>query len=454
MKAAPFKEVFFVKILLVDDETDLVEIMEFLVQNSFPAGTVVEKAFNGNEAIKILSADKIDVCVCDHNMPNGMGSDVLKFIIQKNLSTKFVLCSTVTPKEKPQEYPQGNVFFNIQKPDVGSGLMGLKNLLQTEQDKARSAREEFIPISLYFLELMGKTPADVYIRASENHFVKVLKANEEFTAEDKRKYSNKPLEMLFLKKGAQQETVDRQIAAALQKIMDQKIIPLSDKLSIAHAHLVELIKFTGITPEVAELSKKNILQSATFISNDPLVAEFWRDLNLIGEYPSKLYTLHSMLTSIVVRKIVWNSEATQFKLSLSAFLQDISLDSIALMEICDYQEFLAMEPRFSRAEIRRFNEHPHKSVELLSHFKDIPPDIDRILIEQHEMPGGEGFPKKLNSMQIAPLSGVFILTGILARFVLREGKSFDLKSFVSLMEEKGYSKGNFNEAFEIIKAMV
>ncbi len=441
------------KVLLVDDETDLVEIMEFLIQTTFNAEVVVEKANSGNEAIKLLSQDKIDLCICDHNMPNGMGSDVLKYIIEKNLQTKFVLCSTVVPKEKPQEYPAAHVYFNIQKPDVGGGLAKLKSKLDSEVKVSAVDSEVYIPISLYVLELMGRAPADIYLRVSENHYVKVLKGDEVFTADDKMKYSRKPLEMLFLKRGEQQELIDRQIALALQKIMEKKDLPLSDKLSIAHAQLVELIKFTGINPEVAELSKKNIQQSVNFISKAPLIADFWRGLSLIGEYPSKLYTLHSMLTSVVVRKIVWNSEATQFKLSLSAFLQDISLDSISLMELCDYQEFLANEDRFSRAEIRRFNEHPQKSVELLSHFKDIPADIDRILIEQHEMPNGEGFPKKLNALQIGALSGVFILTGILARHVLRDGSSFELKDFIKKMEGKGYSKGNFQEAFEIIKAM-
>lgn len=428
--------------------------MEFLVQNTFEAETGIFKAHCGNEAIKILSEEKIDLCICDHNMPNGMGSDVLKYIVDKKLNTKFVLCSTVLPREKPQEYPDSLIFSNIQKPDVGAGLERIKEMITSSGDKpVAQIKDQFVPISIYILELMKNTPADIYIKVSENHFVKILKKDDEFTAEDKKKYSTKPLEMLFLKKGDQKESVGKQIDLVLQKVMAQKNLPVTDKLTIAHAQLVELIKFTGITPELAEISKKNIQQSVTFINKTPLIAEFWKNMMLIGEYPSKLYTLHSMLCSVVVKKIVWNSEATQFKLSLSAFLQDITLDSISLMELCDYQEFLANEERFSRAEIRRFNEHPQRSVDMLVNFKDLPADIDRILIEQHEMPSGDGFPKKLNASQIAPLSAVFIITGILARVVLRDGKSFDLREFVAVIEAKGYSKGNFREAFEIIKNM-
>lgn len=437
-------------VLLVDDEVELVEILEFLIQNTFESVSAIFKAHSGNEAIKILSANNVDLCICDHNMPNGMGSDVLKFIVEKKLSTKFVLCSTVTPSEKPQEYPAANVFSNIQKPDIGGGIERIKAML-AKDEKGAAAKDQFVPISIFILEQMSVAPADVYIKVSENHFVKVHKGGDEFTAEDKKKYSSKPIEMLYLKKGEQKDSVDQLIEIVLQKVMGQKNIPLTDKLTIAHSQLVELIKFTGITPELAEISKKNIQQSANFISKTPVMLEFLKSMMLIGEYPSKLYTLHSMLCSVVVRKMVWNSEATQFKLSLAAFLQDISLDSISLMEMLDYQEFLANESRFSRAEIRRFIEHPQRSVELLAHFKDIPADIDRILIEQHEMPNGDGIPKKLNASQVAPLSAVFILTGILARVVLRDGSSFDLKEFVSVVEAKGYSKGTFRETFEIIK---
>ncbi|MDD4976047.1 MAG: hypothetical protein PHY93_16955, partial [Bacteriovorax sp.] len=84
---------------------------------------------------------------------------------------------------------------------------------------------------------------------------------------------------------------------------------------------------------------------------------------------------------------------------------------------------------------------------------EIPPDIDRILLEQHEMPDGNGFPRKLNANQLGPLSCVFILTGILARHVLKEKNSFDVSAFCTLLEEQGYSRGNFKEAFDVIRSM-
>lgn len=438
------------RVLLADDEIDLVDILEFLTQNILPSVSFVQKSYSGHEAIEYLKKEKFDLIICDHNMPKGMGSEVLKFIVENKLETKFVLCSTVTPAEKPQEYPLNQIYGNIQKPDISIGLEKIKDMLAKDSGSGKTP-QEFSPISINLLEFIGSNPSDIYIKISDKHFVKVLNAHDVFSKEDKQKYSTKPLEVLYLKKGENQASIDKLIEKALKKLIDQQEMPLANKLSISHTQLVGMIKFTGITPELAELTKANIQQSVAYIYKAPVITEFWKGLSLMGEYPSKLYTLHSMLSSMVLKKTVWNSESLMFKLSLSAFLQDITLDSIALMELLDYHEFLLNESRFSRAEIKRYLEHSQRAADLLSSFKDLPADIERIVLEQHEMPNGDGFPKKLDATQISPLSCLFILTGVLARFVLRDGDKFDLKEFISVMEEKGYSKGNFKEPFEAIK---
>lgn len=439
-----------VKILIVDDEFEVAEIIEFLVTEYFPEGIETLIAHSGNEAVaRLIDDSNIDLCICDHNMADGMGPVVLKHIIDAQLKTKFVLCSTVVPADKPVEYPIKYVYSNIQKPDIGGGIEKLVQLLDSKDSRPI---DSFTPISIHILSLMEKIPTDIYIRMSDNKFIKCMNKFEFFTVDDEKKYSAKALEELFIKKDEDSVDINQVIFATLTKIMDKRHLPLTEKLSIAHSQLVGLIKFTGITEELALATKKNIDQSVALLMKSPVVADCWKNQNLLGDYPSKLYALHSLLSSVVVKKMHWHSEATFFKLTLASFLQDVSLDSIALMEICDYQEFLIEQSRFSAAEVKKFTEHPQKSVEIAAAFKEIPPDIDRILIEQHEMPEGNGFPKKLNANQLGPLSCLFILTGIFARFVLKEGDRFDLPKFVSHMEFMGYSRGNFKESFEVIKS--
>lgn len=442
------------KVLIVDDEKDICEIIEFLVNDISPVGTQVILASSGNEAIKIIADNQdIDICICDHNMADGMGPEVLKYLINQKSKIKFVLCSTVIPKDLPGDYPADQIFSNIQKPDIGIGVERLFLLAEKNAQENFSTPEEYIPVTLHVLALMEKLPADIYIRMSINKYIKCINRSETFSIDDKEKYEQKSIKELYIIKGDQIPSVNEVVLDTLEKIMDRRNLSLADKMSISHSQLVELIKFTGITPELAEASKKNITQSVSLLMKSSLVSDFWKEMNMLGEYPSRLYTLHSMLASTVVKKLQWSSEATMYKLTLSSFLQDIALDSIPLMEICDNQEFAEKKSTFTSEEVKAFFEHPIKATESLVNFKEIPPDIDRVLLEQHEMPDGNGFPRKLNANQLGALTCVFILTGIFAKKILKEKDSFDLGNFTMFLENRGYSRGNFKEAFEVIKSM-
>lgn len=444
------------KILIVDDEIEIAEMIEFLVQDTFTFGVTTYLSTSGNSAVKVLKKDSnIDICICDHNMPNGMGPEVIKYLIDSKSKTKFVLCSTVVPSDRPHDYPAEAVFANIQKPEIIEGIEELYKLVIKKLDnKVKEEASEFIPIGVQFLFLMGKVPSDVYIRMSDNKFVKCINQSEEFTADDEQKYLEKSIEKLYVKRDEQKADFTAKVADAILKIMNKRNLSLSDKISIAHTQLVDLIKFTGMTPELAETSKKLIQQAVTMITMSPTIADAWAEMNLLGDYPSKLYTLNAMLLSVIVKKLSWSSESTLYKLTLASFLQDLSLNSIPLMEISDYKEFLEKEQTFTKAEIKRYHEHPQKCTEMLKQFRDTPADIDRILLEQHEMPDGAGFPRKLIASQLGQLTCTFIVAGIFSRHVLREGKSFNLNNFLTYLDERGYSRGNFKEVFVVIKSMI
>ena len=58
------------KILIVDDEKDLVEILrERLISN----GHFVDSADNGLKALELLNTSEYDIVLMDHNMPEMTG---------------------------------------------------------------------------------------------------------------------------------------------------------------------------------------------------------------------------------------------------------------------------------------------------------------------------------------------------------------------------------------------
>lgn len=66
------------KIMVVDDEPDLLEIYEFSLKKR---GFQVVTADCGNNAIqKLISGEKVDLILTDFRMPNGNGLDVLRSV--------------------------------------------------------------------------------------------------------------------------------------------------------------------------------------------------------------------------------------------------------------------------------------------------------------------------------------------------------------------------------------
>ncbi|MDO9181180.1 MAG: response regulator [Bacteriovorax sp.] len=441
-------------ILIAEDEVELIEIIEFLVQDFFPEKVTTFLAKNSVEAIEVLTNNSIDLCISDHNMPGGNGSKILKYIMQNNLSISFVLSSTVTPQELPNEYPIDNVLYHIQKPDVISGVKALSAIYKLQKPESAAVMDLemiFIPVSLHFVLLLEKAPSDLYIRISDSKYLKCLNGGEPFGMDDNAKYLSKSVSKLYVKKPSNEELLTQLLSAAISKLMKKSDLPLNEKMSIIHAQICDLIQFTGMSEEIAAITKENVNQTVSIIMKNNLLDDFWKGLNLMGEYPSQLYTLHSMLASVVVKKLSWSSEATMFKLTLAAFFQDITLTNLSLVKVYDHQHFLEIKADYNNKEIKNYIDHPLKAHDIIVTMKGIPADIDKIILEQHEMPDGSGFPRKLNANQLGPLSCLFILCGLLARFILNEGENFAIDNFIDKFEALGYNKGNFKDSFNVIK---
>ena len=100
------------KVLVADDDPEIVEIVSFLVKDHIASNVEVVSAGSGSLAIKALSNKDIDFCICDHNMPSGNGNTVLKYITSEQLTTRFVLSSGQDSEQDADLYPAEKVFFS------------------------------------------------------------------------------------------------------------------------------------------------------------------------------------------------------------------------------------------------------------------------------------------------------------------------------------------------------
>ncbi len=447
-------------ILIADDDIEITEILSFLVKDHIASDIKVLQVNNATSAMDILSSLSVDFCICDHNMANGNGNIVLQHIIQKNLNTRFVLASGQDFSKSLDLYPPEKIYFQIKKPDLFLGMELLSKVIKDQFDLAAfdinipaPSEIEYIPVTLTFLHLLGTAPDDLYLKMTDDKFLKCLNKGEMFTTEDRDKYFNRNIKSLYLERSGDRLSRDSMVALLINSIMNKEQLSIDQKLNIAHTQIYELINISGVTNEVSETTRENIKTSVALIMKNNVLSNFWTKLTLIGEYPAQLYTMHSMLASAVVKQLEWGNEATLFKMTMAAFLQDVGLTSVNLMQITDYKNFKDNKHLFNEREVAEFMEHPKKAFDIVCKFKNIPPDIDKIVLEQNEMPRGDGFPRKLPASQISALSCVFILTGIWARHILAKKEQFNFKKFIEEVESQGYGRGNFRDTLHVMKQM-
>jgi two-component system NtrC family response regulator len=99
------------QVLLVDDQTEFIQPMSFWLKSK---GYAVRIAFNGEDAIKILQADKPDIVFLDLNMPKMDGLEALKRIRQFNKDLPIIIISAYVDDSRiieARNYGVSGVFY-------------------------------------------------------------------------------------------------------------------------------------------------------------------------------------------------------------------------------------------------------------------------------------------------------------------------------------------------------
>ncbi|HNE27797.1 MAG TPA: response regulator [Saprospiraceae bacterium] len=101
------------KVLIVDDEPNIVIALEFLLQRE---GYQVEKAYNGLQALELAAAFSPDIVVLDVMMPGMDGFEVARRMrqIDRLEMTKIVfLTAKGTQRDKETGYASGGEYYLI-----------------------------------------------------------------------------------------------------------------------------------------------------------------------------------------------------------------------------------------------------------------------------------------------------------------------------------------------------
>jgi DNA-binding NtrC family response regulator len=141
MKDDPRNEPLLKTLLIVDDESELLEVLEAIFTN---AEWTVKTAQNGRQALEAIASFKPSVILSDINMPELNGIEMLKHLYDRGDDTPVILMSGYRDSEKMKEAWIHCTFDFIDKPFDTRQLVTLaENALEHGHDYVRIARKRY-----------------------------------------------------------------------------------------------------------------------------------------------------------------------------------------------------------------------------------------------------------------------------------------------------------------------
>lgn len=131
-------------LLIVDDETSLLNVLSFMLSSLAEKITVCETA---PDALHVIDSEIIDCILCDINLPRMSGIDILRIVRAKELKTPFILFTAETGEASMLEAAKLEAMDYFMKPQftgidkaVSAALNGLPYEVDPSSDFGRMIR--------------------------------------------------------------------------------------------------------------------------------------------------------------------------------------------------------------------------------------------------------------------------------------------------------------------------
>jgi|GEM_PF-591277 len=434
-----------IKVLIADDEPMLQEIYSMILEAEFNCDFF--RAENGNEAIELIkNQGPFDLILSDYKMPEANGGKV--FLYNKTLhNTPFILFSGGFL----QDFAEFSDFYQVNpankflgKPfDEEELLVTVRKIFPKTNAPLNTEQDKFIKVNLRHYILYTTSAAEVYIKLAQDKFTKIIDANDVDAPE-------KDLLMHYLDKGLETVYVDKRYFTSL---MRDAFAHLQEKL-LANKKRESSIEFGGLPFKVCFEGLNEIgIPDFNIQYTNELIGETVREILSDDESKERFRSYcslqgfavgHSLLIMYIASGLCHeaglNFQNTMKKICTASFFHDFPLFETDASEDC-----LPLES--AKHPDHLFN-HPVIAASFLPKGTELFDDTAKIILEHHERPGGNGYPKKLNSFSISPLGCLFILSEEITFNLIRN--DFDcerLRDFLGNIKEE-YSSGNFARFFK------
>lgn len=437
------------KVLVVDDEPQIREVFELILEAN--DNIEVKFAASGNQAIELLKENNdIGLILCDYRMEDGNGGDVFNWVYTNLPQAAFTLVSTYEPAslsgfENFSERPERYNFLT--KP------FSAESILKLVDDKVSQSEQfqEYFRIKLTtLLAFVGKMRADIFVKIHEEKMVKIIDDNDDIDSGIINRYIQKDMIWGYVYKDIAHKLISIKIDEVLKQFANVTIKPnyaergdnLLQSLDLAR----EIIQTLGIDERVFVVTESAVQGAIDFIEETKGLNDLLKLIEKRDSYISSHGLLSSYIATSLIQKLEWNTPEMKKKMTLVCLFQNISLETEALAKV--HSSFDDEFEQLNLKDQKIVLEHPRFSAEILNAKNYYDTDITTLILNHHESPYGNGFPRGLNSTQLSPIDGVIILSSHFADVILKD-RSKELKLLAQDFNEI-YNKGNFKKVYSAL----
>jgi HD-GYP domain-containing protein (c-di-GMP phosphodiesterase class II) len=431
------------QILIVTRKDLLVDVISVFLEGLYPCEITVAD-----------SSHKIDQFVAA-----ARGLELLILEDERLLSASgralsdFLAPAIVVSKIPAPPAPTGRRVVHIPPPvNLDALALAFQQVALSEGAPAR----EFCSVRLEILVLMGRDLfQDLYAQLPDQSYEIVLKKGARITLNDETFGRLARHRFLFVRSEDFADFIKR-FANDIQNLSSgpERIFDLGDSITTTqgvHELISSAIPELGFTPELQAATKASIDLAVKAISRDPKLAELIKSLTAME---TSYRSWHSVSLCYIACRLsslmTWDSANTHYKLSLAAFLHDLTVKTESLERVTTLQELETAAG--TEEEKSAFREHPHEAAALSRQMRDFPGDVDHIIAQHHELPNGKGFPLGINHTKISPLAALFIVAHAITEELFDLREKFTLRECVGRLE-LAYSQGYFRRVIAALKEL-
>lgn len=446
------------KFIILHNEPNVWEKVIFALESTYGITAVSVPTLEAMHAS--LQAEPISLIIHGH-------AQVAWEAFQKALPPSFkgflIVCESPSSSSTPPvNHPL--LFTTIERSQLLSQLtLAMGQWLEKHKDTWESTlgptkeSDKYCKIKSRLLLSVCPLKGDIFIRLSEKKFVKLFHQGDAFDLEDMEKYTlKKGIEYLYIQQKDCAEFIQKYQVDLDLFLNQKKSIPLAEGAQRGLA-LFETVKELGTQfgfgKEVQNMAKSYVQLTLQTMGKSPSLAQFLDKLgNLQGDYLSTHSTLCSYFSCGIASHLDWASEMTFQKLSLASFLHDIIFENSQLAA-CETLAEVENGP-YSAIEKEFYRNHPIQISEIVKKFQEVPPDVDVIIAQHHELPEGKGFPRGLHHQRFAPLTCVFMIAHELTQWMLKIGikDESQLQTCVQHLKQK-YPSSQFRKVLETVEKL-